>query len=512
MPGELVTGGDGIALGYVNEPAQTAERFIPDTLTGRAGGRLYRTGDLGRWRPDGVIEFLGRLDDQVKIRGFRIEPGEIEAALLQQAGVAQAVVLARRHIGQRRLVGYVVAASACVLDVATLRSALSRQLPGYMVPSAVVVLERLPLTPNGKLDSDALPEPDLMSSKVHGPPRTVQEEILCSLFAEVLRLDRISIDDNFFELGGHSLLAMRLVSRIRSSLGVEIELRRLFETPSVAGLADFLQRKKTEGGLAAEMIRVPREGAHALTPQQYALWLELKLRSNDSAYNVPITFRVERHLAPDRARSALKRLVASHEVLRARLVEKDGEPRFVLDGEVGTIELEVAGDGAADLHASIRRPFDLARGPLWRAVLHHDPHGVTVLLLVVHHIIIDAASEEVLLREFVAACNNPEAALPIGRYDFLDLANHEREQLATEQVVLERYWARTLADAKLTPQLPPPRLPCAPGEEERACVTRRALPPELTRSISRVRRGAWHDALPYFSRWLPNAASHIHRK
>ena len=201
------------------------------------GSRMYRTGDLARWRSDGVLEFLGRADAQVKLRGFRIEPGEIEAVLLRQAGVSQAVVIARQDgAGQPRLIGYVVASPGAALDPSALRSALGRSLPDHMVPSALMVLERLPLTPNGKLDRRALPEPEFASAHQHRAARSPQEAILCSLFAEVLGVERVGIDDNFFELGGDSIVSIQLVSRARQA-GLSITPRAVFQHQTVEALA-----------------------------------------------------------------------------------------------------------------------------------------------------------------------------------------------------------------------------------------------------------------------------------
>jgi amino acid adenylation domain-containing protein len=234
--GELYIGGAGVALGYLNRPGLTAERFVPDPFGGEPGARMYRTGDLGRWRPDGTIEFLGRTDHQVKIRGFRIEPGEIEARLHEYPGVRQAVVLAREDApGVKRLVAYVVGEAAAD----ALRAHLDACLPAYMVPAAYVRLEALPLTSNGKLDRGALPAPDGAAYARRGPepPRTLTERVLAEIWTELLGVERVGRRDHFFDLGGHSLLAVRLVSRVREALNPAATVEDVFAHPTLYDLA-----------------------------------------------------------------------------------------------------------------------------------------------------------------------------------------------------------------------------------------------------------------------------------
>jgi acyl carrier protein len=209
-------------------------------------GRMYRTGDLARYLPDGNIEYLGRIDQQVKIRGFRIELGEIEAALSVLPEVREVVVLAREDIpGDKRLVAYLVGES--IPDTADLRSRLAQSLPDYMIPAHFMQLEQLPLTPNGKIDRKALPAPDMTRSEVgYVAPRNKIEEQLAAIWADVLKLDRVGIHDNFFELGGHSLLATQLITRLQSRYPVELPLRSLFETPTIAHLASLIEEKMIE--------------------------------------------------------------------------------------------------------------------------------------------------------------------------------------------------------------------------------------------------------------------------
>jgi amino acid adenylation domain-containing protein len=251
VPGELYIGGVSLARGYLSRSDLTAERFVVDPFSKRAGARMYRTGDLARWRSDGNLEFLGRTDKQLKIRGFRIEPGEIEAALRERSEVREAVVVMHEdRLGEKRLVSYVVPAPGQSIDPRALRQHMAEKLPDYMVPTTVVELEALPLTSSGKLDRKALPEPEIISTAAWRAPRSPEEAILCGLYAEVLGLERVGIDDNFFELGGHSLLATRLVSRIRTALDLELSMRSVFEFPVVADLAERLK--------TADKVRIPK--------------------------------------------------------------------------------------------------------------------------------------------------------------------------------------------------------------------------------------------------------------
>jgi len=241
VAGELLIGGDGLALGYAGRGDLTAEKFIPDPFGSTPGARLYRTGDLARYRVDATLVFLGRMDSQVKVRGFRIELGEIEAALDEHPEVEQSVVVARQGAhGETDLVAYLVTAGGADVDLEALRESLGKTLPQYMIPTHFVSLPEFPLTPNGKVNRKALRAPEQSKRETYVAPRTPTEERLAEIWADVFQLESVGIDDSFFHLGGHSLLAAKVVGRIRASLKVAVPIPLLFRQPTIRRVAEFI--------------------------------------------------------------------------------------------------------------------------------------------------------------------------------------------------------------------------------------------------------------------------------
>ncbi|HET9770148.1 MAG TPA: amino acid adenylation domain-containing protein, partial [Acidimicrobiia bacterium] len=406
IAGELYVGGAGVALGYLNRPGLTAERFVADPF-GPAGARLYRTGDRARWRPDGVLELLGRVDDQVKIRGFRIEPGEIAALLETHRDVGRAVVVARDDGGDRRLVGYVTpvpATAAADPDGAALRAWLVERLPSYMVPAAVVVLPALPMTANNKLDRRALPAPEWNAGAGRAPAGEA-EETVARLFAELLDLEAgdVGADDDFFALGGHSLLAARLVGRIRTVLGAELPLRRVFDTPTVAGLAGALEEPSERPPL--RRFEVPGDGRWPLSAAQARLWFLYRLEGPAPTYNVPLVVPLEEPVDVAALRAALSDVVERHETLRTVFPEHDGVPHQAVlpPGAVSLTVVDCPEDELEErLEALADHGFELDREPPVRATLLRAP-GRARLSLVIHHIATDEASDGPLLDDLEEA-------------------------------------------------------------------------------------------------------------
>jgi amino acid adenylation domain-containing protein len=301
VEGELFIGGAGVSRGYLNRPALTAEKFVPNPFSHVAGDRMYRTGDRARWRSDGNLEFLGRVDEQVKIRGYRVEPGEVEAVLTQHPSIREAAVIVREdEPGEKRLVGYVVAKGQRGPTAAELRSYMKERMPEYLVPSAFVRLAALPLTPNGKVDRRHLPPPEGARPELeatYAAPRTKVEEQLTTIWGEVLSIERVGIHDNFFELGGHSLLATQVTSRIRETLLVRLSLRHVFESPTIAKLASAIASDLARNRKEDQSVRL-KELLRNMTSEEKAERLRQMRSANTDAAANPI--RELRHAAPGR--------------------------------------------------------------------------------------------------------------------------------------------------------------------------------------------------------------------
>ncbi|MEC2178338.1 non-ribosomal peptide synthetase DhbF [Bacillus subtilis] len=434
--GELYIAGTGLARGYFHRPDLTAERFVADPY-GPPGTRMYRTGDQARWRADGSLDYIGRADHQIKIRGFRIELGEIDAVLANHPHIEQAAVVVREdQPGDKRLAAYVVADAA--IDTAELRRYMEASLPDYMVPAAFVEMDELPLTPNGKLDRKALPAPDFSTSVSDRAPRTPQEEILFDLFAEVLGLARVGIDDSFFELGGHSLLAARLMSRIREVMGAELGIAKLFDEPTVAGLAAHLDLAQSA---RPALQRAERPEKIPLSFAQRRLWFLHCLEGPSPTYNIPVAVRLSGELDQGLLKAALYDLVCRHESLRTIFPESQGTSyQHILDADQAHPELhvtEIAEKELSDrLAEAVRYSFDLAAEPAFRAELFVIGPDEYVLLLLVHHIVGDGWSLTPLTRDlgtaYAARCHgrSPEWA-PLA-VQYADYALWQQELLGNE--------------------------------------------------------------------------------
>ncbi|MFE2757349.1 condensation domain-containing protein, partial [Actinosynnema sp. NPDC059335] len=393
VPGELYVSGVGLARGYLDRPGLTAQRFVADPF-GPPGSRMYRTGDVVRWRRDGSLEFVGRADEQVKIRGFRVELGEIETALLAHPDVREAVVVARADArGHKRLVAYVVG------EVAKLREFLGETLPDYLVPSAFVPLAELPVSPNGKVDRARLPEPDFTAAggAEYVAPSGPVEEVLAAVWADVLGVPRVGAEDNFFTLGGDSILSMQVVARARQA-GYRFSTRDLFTHQTVASLAPVVA---VEVSSAAD--RAPVVGDVPLTPIQH--WFLHSGRRNPHHFNQSHLVELDPAVDVDALRRALGVLVAHHDALRLRFTLEDGVWRQHNDDVRDVDVLTVVDDPAAlervadEVHAS----FDLASGPLFRAVLFGPGREQPLLLLVAHHLVVDGVSWRILLDDLETA-------------------------------------------------------------------------------------------------------------
>jgi amino acid adenylation domain-containing protein len=504
IPGELFIGGPGLARGYHNRTDLNQERFISiehnrsnlsvgqNLETAVTKERLYRTGDLARYLPDGNVEFLGRLDDQLKIRGFRIEPGEIEAVLGSHPGIKEVTVVAVEVASDdKRLVAYLVPVHAHAAPTAgELRRHVQQQLPDYMVPAAFVMIDATPLSPNGKVDRRAL-------SEMHGidwserqlanefvSPRTPLEELLADIWTQVLGVHQVGVYDNFFELGGHSLLATQLISRVRETFLVDLPLRNLFESPTIATLADNIAaaQHKASGVIIPPLDSLPRDAQLGLpiepVPLSFAqqrLWFLDQLEPNSPFYNLPEAVRLTGQLDESILEDCLNEVITRHESLRTTFQIANGKPVQRITPLTDTKRLEMVKTDLRHLEVAAREekalqiareeaqtPFNLATGPLLRARLLRLGDQETIVLLTMHHIVGDNWSTNILIQElavlydaFINSRLSPLSKLDI---QYADYSAWQRQWLQGQ--VLQNqidYWKQQLKGLPPVLELPTDR-------------------------------------------------------
>ncbi|REJ55603.1 MAG: amino acid adenylation domain-containing protein [Microcystis aeruginosa DA14] len=512
--GELHIGGAGLAKGYLNRPELTQEKFIPNPFEkdevipptplnkgGNEPSKLYKTGDLARYLPDGNIEYVGRIDNQVKIRGFRIELGEIEAVLSQNQAVQSSCVIVREdNLGDKRLVAYVVPQPEINLTINEIRQFLRAKLPDYMVPTAFVLLDTFPLTPNGKIDRRALPVPDLQSQGEYIAPRNPIEEKMAQIWAEVLKLKRVSIEDNFFELGGHSLLATQVISRLQETFEIVLPLRYLFESPTIAQLSAVIL-KELQTGLGLKLpsiVPVNREDDIPLSWAQERLWFVNQLEGESGAYTIDLTMRLRGNLNIKALEKAFQAIIQRHEPLRTQFKLKDNKPIQAIDPNVTftlpVVNLQNLSHSEQQvknlLLAAASEPFDLESGSILRVKLWQVKTEEYVLLLAIHHIAADGWSIGVLVDElsvyYRSFCTGTKADLPDLSIQYADFALWQRQWLTNE--VLDRqlsYWKQQLTGVPLLHQLPTDR-PRPAIQSFRGGTERLQLDSQLTQQLKKL--------------------------
>ena len=548
VSGELLIGGVQVSRGYLGRSGLTAEKFIADPFSGEPGARLYRTGDLARWRPDGTLEFLGRLDDQIKVRGMRVELGEIETALTASKAIAQAVVSAPKdETGDTRLVAYVVPAELSDADLAdalgvavdaltdahrdtlqiipledhlnlaAVRTALKRTLPEHMVPSGFVGLSRVPLTASGKVDRKALPEAYIaVASTAYAAPRSEREALMCTIMRDVtahdrLSLEQVGIDDQFFDIGGHSIFAAQFAMRLEKALGEPVPVRLIFEAPTVRELATRLEERFEANRPAVE--RADRTQPIPASFEQERMWLANRIHGERIVYNEGLPLLLRGRVNTQALVTAVQGTLDRYEVLRTRLVWQDEQLIQQIDPEgslkvtfedwsdrLGSAEtLEKAAEDRA--RALLTAPYDLATEHPCRALVIKLSDEAHVWVLATHHAVGDNWSishvmPAVFLALYDAACEGSTADLPIIPLHYADYAAWQRSE-AMAPILDEQlgYWRKTLSGAPEGLDLPSDRPRPTVREHHGDRLLGKGLNAETWRAVERF--AVAHNGTPF---------------
>lgn len=450
MTGEIYIGGHNLALGYLNEPELTNEKFINNQFS--YNEKIYKSGDLGRWLPGGILEYLGRIDHQVKIRGYRVELGEIEKSILKSQGISEALVTEHGEGEDKELIAYFVLKDG--QQVPDIAASLSEMLPSYMIPACFIQLTEFPLTSNGKLDKKNLPAP-VRNRQSYCAPATTEEIILARIWEETLGKTGIGIDDNFFELGGHSLKATRIISGIFKELKRKITLKNIFLFPTIRKLAAFM---KTENEV--QFYHIPEldlQDSYELSHSQKRIWVIDQFEENSLAYVLPMAFNIKGLLDPDAIVWAFEKMIARHESLRTVFINTDGEPRQVIKkpGElpasfsVINISNETNKEGFIEkyLKNETGTPFNLEKGPLLRGAVIKTGEDEHVLSFTIHHIISDGWSMEIFMKELMIFYNGrvhkTETVLPELRIHYKDFCGWQNKMLTDGSVDNDKnYWLK----------------------------------------------------------------------
>ncbi len=518
VPGELCLGGAGLARGYLGRPGLTAERFVPQP--DGDGARLYRSGDRARWHVQSqALEYLGRLDQQVKVRGFRVEPEEVQAVLLAQPGVAQALVLIHQDAVGAQLVGYY----SGIEQSDALLAALAERLPAYMVPAQLIHLAQMPLGPSGKVDRKALPAP-VWQQRGHVEPQSALQQQVAAIWREVLNLPQIGLQDDFFALGGHSLLATQIVSRTRQALDVELPLKALFDASELGAFCAEIARLQGSGerNRQGTIARVDRRQAVPLSYSQQRMWFLWQMDPHSPAYNVGGMARFQGPLHVDAFERALQALIVRHETLRTTFPSIDGKPyQCVADDshlQLHWHDFSALADEArqqrlqqlADDQA--HQPFDLERGPLLRACLVKAGEREHYFVLTLHHIVTEGWAMDIFARElgelyeaFVDERESPLAPLPV---QYLDYSVWQRQWLESGEGARQlAYWKNRLGDEHPVLALPADR-PRPAVQSHQGGLYRFDLDPAL---VKRVHAFNSQRGLTLFMTMTATLAALLHR-